>query len=60
MELFQDMRIMHGFTYNDVAQFVINFNMETEEGNQAFGVVNETLRQLKLNMKLDNLKHDFE
>ena len=60
MELFQDMRVMHGFTYNDVAQFVINFNMETEEGKQAFGVVNETLRQLKLNMKLDNMKHDFE
>ena len=60
MELFQDMRLMHGFTYNDVAQFAINFNMETEEGNQAFGVVNETLRQIKLNMKLDNIKHDFE
>lgn len=60
MELFQDMRATHGFTYNHVAQFVINFNMETEEGKQAFGVVNETIRQLKLNMKLDNMKHDFE
>lgn len=60
LELFQDMRVMHGFTYNDVTQFAINFNMETEEGNQAFGVVNETLKQIKLNIKLDNIQQDFE
>ena len=59
MELIDDMRAMHGFTYNDVAQFVIVFNMETEEGNKAFGVVNKVIKELKIQLKIKEIEGDF-
>ena len=59
MELIDDMRAMHGFTYNDVAQFVIVFNMETEEGNKAFGVVNKVIKELKIQLKIQEIDKDF-
>lgn len=59
MELIDDMRAMHGFTYNDIAQFVIVFNMETVEGNKAFGVVNKVIKELKIQLKLQEIEGDF-
>ena len=59
MEVIDDMRAMHGFTYNDVAQFVIVFNMETEEGNKAFGVVNKVIKELKIQLKIQEIEGDF-
>ena len=59
LELIYDMRAMHGFTYNDVAQFVIVFNMETEEGNKAFGVVNKVIKELKIQLKIQEIDKDF-
>ena len=59
MELIDDMRAMHGFTYNDIAQFVIVFNMETEEGNKAFGVVNKVIKELKIQLKIQEIEGDF-
>lgn len=60
MELFNDMRAMHGFTFNDLSQFVIIFNMETEEGNKAFGVVNKVIKELKIQLKIQELEKDFQ
>jgi hypothetical protein len=60
MEVFNDMRAMHGFTFNDLSQFVIIFNMETEEGNKAFGVVNKVIKELKIQLKLKELEWDFK
>ena len=60
MEFFNDMRAMHGFTFNDLSQFVIIFNMETEEGNKAFGVVNKVIKELKIQLKLKELEWDFK
>lgn len=60
MEVFIDMRAMHGFTFNDLSQFVIIFNMETEEGNKAFGVVNKVIKELKIQLKIKELEKDFQ
>lgn len=60
MEVFNDMRAMHGFTFNDLSQFVIIFNMETEEGNKAFGVVNKVIKELKIQLKIKELEKDFQ
>ena len=60
MESFNDLRAMHGFTFNDLAQFVIIFNMETEEGNKAFGVVNKVIKELKIQLKIQELELDFK
>lgn len=60
MELFNDLRAMHGFKFNDLSQFVIIFNMETEEGNKAFGVVNKVIKELKIQLKLKELEWDFK
>ena len=60
MEVFNDIRAMHGFTFNDLSQFVIIFNMETEEGNKAFGVVNKVIKELKIQLKLQELEWDFK
>lgn len=60
MELFNDMRAMHGFTFNDLSQFVIIFNMETEEGNKAFGVVNKVIKEIKIQLKIKELEKDFQ
>ena len=60
MELFNDLRAMHGFTFNDLSQFVIIFNMETEEGNKAFGVVNKVIKELKIQLKIQELEKDFQ
>lgn len=60
MESFNDLRAMHGFTFNDLAQFVIIFNMETEEGNKAFDVVNKVIKELKIQLKLQELEWDFK
>ena len=60
MEVFNDMRAMHGFTFNDLSQFVIIFNMETEEGNKAFGIVNKVIKELKIQLKLQELDWDFK
>ena len=60
MESFNDLRAMHGFTFNDLAQFVIIFNMETEEGNKAFGVVNKVIKELKIQLKIQELEKDFQ
>jgi hypothetical protein len=60
MELLNDLRAMHGFTFNDLSQFVIIFNMETEEGNKAFGVVNKVIKELKIQLKLKELEWDFK
>jgi len=60
MELFNDMRAIHGFTFNALSQFVIIFNMETEEGNKAFGVVNKVIKELKIQLKLKELEWDFK
>lgn len=59
MELIDDMRAMHGFSYSDIAQFVIIFNMETEEGNKAFGVVNKVIKELKIQLKIQEIEGDF-
>lgn len=59
LELIDDMRAMYGFTYNDVAQFVIVFNMETEEGNKAFGVVNKVIKEIKIQLKIQEIEGDF-
>lgn len=59
MELFNDMRIMRGFTYNNIAQFVIVFNMETVEGNKAFGIVNKVIKELKIQLKIKEIEGDF-
>ena len=59
MEMIDDMRAMHGFTYNDIAQFVIVFNMETVEGNKAFGVVNKVIKELKIQLKIQEIEGDF-
>lgn len=59
MEMIDDMRAMHGFTYNDIAQFVIVFNMETVEGNKAFGVVNKVIKELKIQLKKQEIEGDF-
>lgn len=59
MELIYDMRAIHGFTYNDIAQFVIVFNMETVEGNKAFGVVNKVIKELKIQLKIQEIEGDF-
>jgi len=60
MESFNDLRAMHGFTFNDISQFVIIFNMETEEGNKAFGVVNKVIKEIKIQLKLKELEWDFK
>jgi len=60
MESFNDLRAMHGFTFNDISQFVIIFNMETEEGNKAFGVVNKVIKELKIQLKIQELEKDFK
>ena len=60
MESFNDLRAMHGFTFNDISQFVIIFNMETEEGNKAFGVVNKVIKELKIQLKIQELEKDFQ
>lgn len=59
MEWFNDLRMMHGFTYNEISQFVIIFNMETEEGNKAFGVVSKVIKELKIQLKLQDIDKDF-
>ena len=59
-EMLEDMRMMHGFSYSDLSQFVIIFNMETVEGNQAFGVVNKLIKELKIQLKLQELEWDFK
>ena len=60
MEVFNNMRAMHGFTFNDLSQFVIIFNMETEEGNKAFGIVNKVIKEIKIQLKLQELEWDFK
>lgn len=59
LELLEDMRMMHGFSYSDLSQYVIIFNMETEEGNKAFGVVNKVIKELKIQLKLQEIDKDF-
>ena len=60
MKLFNDLRMMLGFSYSDLSQFVIIFNMETEEGNKAFGVVNKVIKELKIQLKIQELEKDFQ
>ena len=60
LELLEDMRMIHGFSYSDLSQYVIIFNMETEEGNKAFGVVNKVIKELKIQLKLQELEWDFK
>ena len=58
LELLEDMRMMHGFSYSDLSQYVIIFNMETEEGNKAFGVVNKVIKELKIQLKIQEIEKD--
>ena len=60
IELLNDMCAMHGFSFNELSQFVIIFNMETVEGNQAFGVVNKIIKELKIQLKIQELEWDFK
>lgn len=60
LEMLEDLRMMHGFSYSDLSQYVIIFNMETEEGNKAFGVVNKVIKELKIQLKLQELEWDFK
>lgn len=60
MEMLKDMCSMHGFSFNDLSQYVIIFNMETEEGNKAFGEVNKVIKALKIQLKLKEIDKDFE
>ena len=60
IEMLEDMRRMHGFSYSDLSQYVIIFNMETEEGNKAFGVVNKVIKELKIQLKIQELELDFK
>jgi hypothetical protein len=34
--------------------------METVEGNQAFGVVNKVIKELKIQLKIQELEKDFQ
>ena len=56
-EAFTDLKIMHGFSYN--TEFYIKFNMETEEGNKAFGLVNEVIKQMKMTERKNEINKDF-
>ncbi len=60
IEMLEDMRRMHGFSYSDLSQYVIIFNMETEEGNKAFDVVNKVIKELKIQLKIQELELDFK
>ena len=59
LEMLEDLRMMHGFSYSDLSQYVIIFNMETEEGNKAFGVVNKVIKELKIQLKIQEIEGDF-
>lgn len=58
-EAFEDLRIMHGFSYDTICEFYIKFNMETEEGNKAFGLVNEVIKQMKMTERKNEIDKDF-
>ena len=50
---------MHGFSYDTVCEFYIKFNMETEEGNKAFGLVNEVIKQMRIEERKMEIDKDF-
>lgn len=58
-EAFADLRQMHGFTYDGFCEFYIKFNMETEEGNKAFGLVNEIIKQMRMAERKIEIEKDF-
>ena len=58
-EAFEDLRIMQGFSYDTICEFYIKFNMETEEGNKAFGLVNEVIKQMKMIERKNEIDKDF-
>ena len=50
---------MQGFTYDGFCEFYIKFNMETEEGNKAFGLVNEIIKQMRMAERKIEIEKDF-
>lgn len=58
-EAFADLRQMQGFTYDGFCEFYIKFNMETEEGNKAFGLVNEIIKQMRMAERKIEIEKDF-
>lgn len=58
-EAFEDLRLMHGFSYDTICEFYLKFNMETEEGNKAFGLVNEVIKQMIIAERKMEIDKDF-
>lgn len=58
-EAFADVRQMMGFTYDRFCEFHIKFNIETKEGNKAFGLVNEVIKQMRIAERKIEIDKDF-
>lgn len=61
LELFQDIKCFHGsVNITDFIQGTLEFNLNTEEGNYAYGVFQKYRKKLIIDQKIIQINSDFE
>ena len=60
LELYQDMKMLHGLNDADFIQSTLEFNLNTEEGNCAYGVFQKYRKKLIIDQNIIQINSDFE
>lgn len=59
LELAQDMMCLHNLSFQDIMPLYIKFNLETEEGRYTYGLVEKTIKNLRVQLRLNDIEKDF-
>lgn len=57
--LVEDIKMVHGFNITDYIQGTLEFNLNTEEGRYAYGLVEKTIKDLRVQLRLNDIEKDF-
>lgn len=58
-KLYQDIKMLHGLNITNFIRGTLEFNLNTEEGNYAYGVFQEYRKKLIIDQKIIQINSDF-
>ena len=60
LELYQDMKMFQGLNITNLIKCTLEFNLNTEDGNYAYGVFQKYRKKLIIDQKIIQINSDFE
>ena len=60
LELYHDLHMLHGLNITNLIRCPLEFNLNTEDGNYAYGVFQKYRKKLIIDQKIIQINSDFE